>query len=98
MISRHGFGRGEYKYFSYPLPSMIQQLRTELYAKLFALANRWNESMDIETRYPDQHAAFIQRCHDAGQQRPTPLLLQYGTGDYNCLHQNLYGAGIRACQ
>lgn len=94
VMSRHGFGRGEYKYFSYPLPDLVQKLRAELYAKLFALANRWNESMGIETRYPHQHDAFIQRCHDAGQQRPTPLLLQYGPGDYNCLHQDLYGEHV----
>ena len=94
IMGRHGFGRGEYKYFSYPLPDMIQQLRAELYEKLYSLANHWNESMEIETRFPDEHDAFIRRCHEAGQQRPTPLLLQYGTGDYNCLHQDLYGEHV----
>lgn len=94
IMSRHGFGRGEYKYFAYPLPHIVQSLRTELYGRLFALANRWNESMGIEVRYPDEHEAFLRRCHEAGQERPTPLLLQYGPGDYNCLHQDLYGEHV----
>src|SRR6201996_1502905 len=91
VMSRHGFGRGEYKYFSYPLPGIVQGLRTALYRELVPVANQWNEAMKIEGRYPNEHSDFIQRCHDAGQSRPTPLLLQYGVGDYNCLHQDLYG-------
>ena len=91
VMGRHGFGRGEYKYFAYPLPDLIAQLRPELYARLCPVANRWNETMGIDVRYPAEHAEFLDRCHQAGQTRPTPLLLKYGPEDYNCLHQDLYG-------
>jgi uncharacterized protein len=94
VMERHGFGRGEYKYFSYPLPDIVEGMRTELYSRLAPLANRWNESMKSDVRYPATHAQFIKRCHDAGQERPTPLLLQYGAGDFNCLHQDLYGEHV----
>src|SRR6476620_9446881 len=87
VMARHGFGRGEYKYFAYPLPDIIAELRPALYAPLSAIANRWNAAMGLDISYPASHDAFLKRCQAAGQTRPTPLLLQYGAGDYNCLHQ-----------
>lgn len=91
VMARHGFGRGEYRYFAYPLPGVVADLRAALYPRLQPIANAWNERMGIATRYPARHQEFLELCHTAGQLRPTPLLLQYGPGDYNCLHQDLYG-------
>lgn len=94
VMQRHGFGRGEYRYFKYPLPGIVASLRTAVYLLLVPLANRWNEAMRIPVRYPEEHKDYIERCHEAGQDRPTPLLLRYGTSDYNCLHQDLYGEQV----
>jgi len=93
-MARHGFGRGEYRYFAYPLPPPVDALRAALYPTLVATANRWNETLKSETRYPASLPAFLKRCHEAGQRQPTPLLLKYGPGDYNCLHQDLYGEQV----
>jgi uncharacterized protein len=90
-MARHGFGKGEYKYFCYPLPAVIATLRQALYPKLVPVANAWNERMGIDTRFPKNHAEYLRQCHAAGQLRPTPLLLQYVKDDFNCLHQDVYG-------
>jgi hypothetical protein len=94
VMARHGFGRGEYKYFGYPLPAFVADLRRAIYPRLVPIADRWNATMGIDVRYPADHADFIERCHAAGQRRPTPLLLKYGVDDYNCLHQDLYGEHV----
>jgi uncharacterized protein len=99
VMSRHGFGRGEYKYFAYPLPDIVAELRGALYPPLAELANRWNETMSVkamgvDAAYPADHATYLKRCHEAGQIKPTPLLLQYGSGDFNCLHQDIYGTTV----
>ena len=90
-MARHGFGKGEYRYFKYPLPALVAALRPALYGRVVPIANAWNERMNVATRYPKAHDEYLEKCHAAGQVRPTPLLLQYGPGDFNCLHQDLYG-------
>ncbi|HEY7758775.1 MAG TPA: 2OG-Fe(II) oxygenase [Burkholderiales bacterium] len=94
VMARHGYGRGEYKYFRYPLPGIVAGLRSAVYPRLAPIANRWHAAMRSDVRFPDEHAQYIKRCHAAGERRPTPLLLQYGADDYNCLHQDLYGGHV----
>jgi len=94
VMARHGFGRGEYKYFAYPLPELVARLRAALYPPLAEISNGWNAAMGIDTRFPDTHAEFLDRCREDGQAKPTPLILQYAEGDYNCLHQDLYGTHV----
>jgi len=94
VMARHGFGQGEYKYFAYDLPPLVQRLRAALYPPLAAIANAWAPALGLAADFPAEHGDYLQRCHEAGQMRPTPLLLRYGPGDYNCLHQDLYGAQV----
>jgi uncharacterized protein len=91
LMARHGFGKGEYRYFKYPLPALIGDMRAALYTRVVTFANAWNERMKVDARFPEEHVDYLKLCHDAGQLRPTPLLLQYTSGDFNCLHQDLYG-------